>query len=358
MKRLARPVPFRSAALAALFAALACVWAVPAEEAKKAKAPEAPPPEAKEAKNADFPRALTKPAPENVADLKAIQEQVKKVLQKVVPCTVGLQVGGASGSGVIVSADGYVLTAAHVSGKPGRAVTLILHDGRTVKGKTLGANRGMDSGLIKITDKGKWPFVPMGDSAALKVGQWCISTGHPGGYKKGRSPVVRLGRVVTADARRVRTDCTLVGGDSGGPLFDLAGRVIGIHASIGPSISSNFHVPVDTYKATWERLVASESWGGGLFGGGRPDAPFMGAHFDENAKNCKIAEVRAGSPAEKAGLKPNDVVLKIDNHKVGDVEELRGVLRKKKAGEEITLEVQRGEETKNIKLTLGKVPSR
>src|SRR5262245_41691139 len=99
---------------------------------------------------ADQPAALDRPVPESVEDLKAIQKQLQKVLDKVVPCTVGVQVGGASGSGVIISADGYVLTAGHVSGKPDQECVLILHDGKRVKGKTLGQNKDIDSGLIKI----------------------------------------------------------------------------------------------------------------------------------------------------------------------------------------------------------------
>src|SRR5947209_6835185 len=101
---------------------------------------------------------LDKPAPENVEDLKAIEVQVQAVLQKVLPCTVGVRVGGSWGSGVIVREEGYVLTAGHVSSQPDREVTLILMDGRQVKGKTLGANHRIDSGLIKITEEGTWPF--------------------------------------------------------------------------------------------------------------------------------------------------------------------------------------------------------
>src|SRR5262245_30172216 len=95
------------------------------------------------------PAALEKSAPENIEDLKAIQQHVKKILEKLIPCTVGVRIGGSQGSGVIVSKDGYVLTAGHVSGQPGRDVVLVLHDGKTVKGKTLGLNRAIDSGLIK-----------------------------------------------------------------------------------------------------------------------------------------------------------------------------------------------------------------
>ena len=88
-----------------------------------------------------------------------------------------------------------MLTAGHVSGAPGRDVTVTLPDGKTVKGKTLGRNAVADSGLVKITEERDWSFVEMGDSGELQKGQWCIAVGHPGGYKPGRTPVVRLGRV-------------------------------------------------------------------------------------------------------------------------------------------------------------------
>jgi serine protease Do len=305
----------------------------------------------------EVPAAMMKPAPESLDDLKAIQAHVKKVLERVMPSTVGLRVGGASGSGVIISSDGYVLTAGHVSGEPGRTATIILPDGRMLKGKTLGVNKRIDSGLIKITDKGRWPAVEMGESAKLAKGQWCLATGHPGGYKKGRSPVVRLGRVVLAEKTRVQTDCALVGGDSGGPLFDMTGKVIGIHSRIGLRIEDNVHVPVDTYRSTWDRLVASESWGGGLFGSGKADAAYLGVRCDLEASNCKIREVIEGQPADKAGLKAGDVIVNFAGKKIDEYEDLIGALSKKKADDEVMVKVKRGADIKTFKVKLGRVPS-
>src|SRR5712692_4264302 len=121
----------------------------------------------------DLPAVFDKVAPENLDDLRAMQNQVRHVLEKVVPCTVSVQVGGSSGSGVIVDAEGLVLTAGHVSGKPGQDCVLIFPDGKRAKGKTLGQNKGIDSGMIKIVDEAKegtWPFIEMGSSANLKKG--------------------------------------------------------------------------------------------------------------------------------------------------------------------------------------------
>jgi len=303
-----------------------------------------------------LPAALSKPAPESVEDLKAIQAHVRKVIEKVTPAVVGVRIGGASGSGVIVSADGYVLTAGHVSGKPDRTAILILPDGREVKAKALGSNRTIDSGMFKITDEGKWPFAEMGKSAELKKGQWCITMGHPGGYRPGRRPPVRVGRILSASDSLIQTDCTLVGGDSGGPVFDMNGKVIGINSRIGPTITANIHVPVDTYHDTWARLTKGETWGSG-FGSDRPaDGPFLGVEIDFEAAGCRIAKIVENSAAEKAGLKADDVILEFNGAKLSEPTDLRIQMAKKKTGDKVTLKIQRDSKTLSVELTLGKRP--
>jgi serine protease Do len=306
-------------------------------------------------KEPELPPALIKVAPENIEDLKAIQTQTKKVVEKVLPCTVGIVVNGASGSGVIVDAEGHVLTAGHVSGKPGQDCTLIFQDGKKVKGKTLGQNKGIDSGMVKIVEEGKYPFIEMGTSKDLKRGQWVIAVGHPGGFKPGRAPVVRLGRILDATNTLIRSDCTLVGGDSGGPLFDMNGKVIGINSRIGSTLQDNVHVPVDTFSETWDRLAKGDSWGGGGFLPSRDNEPYLGLQLDvDNKKACKVLEVNENSPASKAGLMAGDVILKFDGRPVGDTDDLSIVLRNKKPGEEVKVEVQRGDDKMTLKLTIGK----
>jgi serine protease Do len=306
------------------------------------------------------PPVFDKPLPEGVPDLKAIQAHVKKITDKVIPCTVGLQIGPAQGSGVIVNADGYILTAAHVSGQPGRPVTVILHDGRRLQGITLGAEVGIDSGLVKITDAGaEFPHIDMGRSADLKKGQWVVAIGHPGGWQPGRPPVVRVGRVLEANAKLLRTDCTLVGGDSGGPLFDMHGRVVGVHSRIGGSITFNIHVPVDTYTDTWDKLAASEVWGspfnGGNFGK-LGQEPFLGVRPDPDSKQFRILAVSPNSPAAKAGLRADDVIIGVDSHAIGSVADFDAVLRGKQPGNQVTLQIHRGGEELSITVTLGKRP--
>jgi len=306
-----------------------------------------------------LPKAFGKNTPETIEDLKEIQTHVKGVVKRVTPAVVGLQIGMAQGSGVIIDKEGHVLTAGHVSGEPGRPATIILPDGRRLKGKTLGANRGIDSGMVQITleekDKVELPVAELADSNALKRGEWCLAIGHPGGYQKGRTPVVRLGRVLDNSKTFIRTDCTLVGGDSGGPLFDMYGRVIGIHSRIGPTITANVHVPIDTYKETFERLAKGESWGGGLFGGGGGGgAAYLGLKLDKEARGCRVDDVTDGSPAARAGLKASDVVTMIAGHRVGSPDDLIRHVATLTPGAEVDVKVQRGEETLTIKVKLGR----
>lgn len=223
-----------------------------------------------------LPKAIEKnTTPVGIDDLRAMEEHTQKVIAKVMPAVVGIRVGQGQGSGVIIDEEGHILTAGHVSGKPGQFAEIVLADGTKLKAKTLGQYKSIDSGMVEINKdeiknyekkiKGKLPFLDMGKSAELVKGQWVIGIGHPGGFRPNRTPVVRVGRILHADSFVIRTDSTLVGGDSGGPLFDMQGRVIGIHSRIGGlTITENFHVPVDTFRTTWDKLARGESWGAEL----------------------------------------------------------------------------------------------
>jgi serine protease Do len=305
-----------------------------------------------------LPKAFTKSAPESIKDLKEIQDHVQKLAKKVMPAVVGVRIGGSSGSGIIVNKEGMVLTAGHVSGAPNRDCQLIMPDGKKLKGKTLGANKGIDSGMIQITDAGDYPFIEMGTSADLKKGDWCMAIGHPGGYVNGRTPVVRLGRILESQKSLIRSDCTLVGGDSGGPLFDMQGKVIGIHSRIGGAITANIHVPVDTYRETWDKLAKAEVFGDNLFGKIKTNDAYLGIRGDADANNgLKVQFVAPDSPAEKAGLKVNDLIVMIDNQKVGTSDDLGKVLTARRPGVEVAIQVRRGEETLMLKVTLAKRPT-
>jgi len=308
--------------------------------------------DAENKKGTEAPPVFSKKIPENVEDLKALQARVKYVLKTARPATVGLFIGQSAGSGVIVSEDGLILTAGHVSGDPDQNANVILSDGSSVKGKTLGKNDNIDSGMIKITTKGKYPFVKMGKSESVKLGQWHVAVGHPGGYRKGRPAVVRVGRVVDKSKNWIQTDCALVGGDSGGPLFNLDGELVGIHSRINRPITVNVHVPINTYRDTWDRLVAGESWGGlsdlfGMFKSGPSKGP--GFDLDSDLRITKLDE--KGAPA-RAGLKLGDVLRKVNGKKVSNRRDVASRLPEPVDGE-ITLMIDRDGETHTFSYKLG-----
>ena len=293
--------------------------------------------------------------PESIEELKALQATVKRVVDRSTACTVGVMIGMGAGSGVIVSEDGLVLTAAHVSGEPGKDCTLILPDGTRIKGKTLGTNDKLDSGMIQITDKGpskdgKWPFIPMGKSVDLKKGQWLVALGHPGGWKRDRPPVARLGQVMDSSKDVVRSSCTLVGGDSGGPLFDLEGNVVGIHSRIGYTLASNMHVPSDVFKTEWEKLVKGEQIGKPI----KPAAATIGVVFDSKVDTATLEELTEDGPADKAGLKAGDTITEFDGKTVSTPDDIRAILRKKKPGDEVDVVIKRGTKTMTKTIALGK----
>lgn len=194
-------------------------------------------------------------------DLAAFNPVLTGVADQCREATVGIVIpGGSMGSGVIISEDGLILTAAHVLPEAGGDVVIVLADGRQVAGKALGVNRGADSGMAKITEEGSYTAAPVADSSTIWEGDWCIAFGHGGGVQTDRPAYMRLGRMlhVTSTSKPTRfltTDCTVISGDSGGPLFDLEGKVIGIHSNIGMNVLVNRHVPISAYHAQWDDLL-------------------------------------------------------------------------------------------------------
>jgi serine protease Do len=303
-----------------------------------------------------LPGAFYKKAPESIQDLRDIETHVQDLVERVRPATVCVRVGNAQGSGVIVNRQGYILTAGHVSGEPNREAIVILADGRRLRGKTLGANHGVDSGMMVLTEKAEVPFLNMARSADLHTGQWCLSLGHPGGLKPGRPAVVRLGRVQYADERAIVTDCVLVGGDSGGPLFDMYGDVIGINSRIGNTVTANVHVPVDTFRDTWSRLVKAEVWGAApkLLTFNKPADAYLGMRANIDKKTVRVEAVTPGSPADHAGLKADDVILSIDNFFFLSSDDFADFMRSRRPGARLSLQVRRGEERLAISVVLGR----
>ena len=288
--------------------------------------------------------------PQSIDDLRAFQNHVRDLAERVKKATVNIQVGMAQGSGVIVSRDGLVLTAAHVIGKPGLPAVVKMPDGTEYKAKTKGLVHGIDSGMLKITDNGKWDYLDIGQSAPIEKGQWVMAIGHPGGWDEdGRGLVVRLGRVLAATSRVLRTDCTLVGGDSGGPLVDMSGNVIGIHSRIGGNLSQNMHVPIDVFSDGWEDLESDVEKGGSR----RRGEPYLG--FTLGAEDTMaIADVKKDGPADKAGIKAGDVVVELGGVKVTNRMQLQAAFFRLSVDQEVDIVVKRDGKELKLKIKVGK----
>lgn len=298
-----------------------------------------------------LPPVFVQEQPKTISDLRSIEQHVSGLVTSVSKAVVTLQVGASTGSGVVISPDGLVLTVAHVCRSPGREVTFIFPDGRKAKGKTLGINHAMDSALARITEGGPWPFTPPGSLDHANLGQWVLALGHPGGFDAQRPVVARLGRIIRLGRDAVQTDCTLMAGDSGGPLFDMHGRVIGIHSRISDSTAENFHVPITTYFATWERLAKAENWGEQPV----PALAWLGTRGVDHVDGCQLQYVNETGPAFKAGIKVGDIVRKLNGREIRSAEEYSAYVRNQKPGDEVNLELTR--EGKKISVKV-KVESR
>jgi serine protease Do len=183
---------------------------------------------------------------------------------------------------------------------------------------------------------------------------------HHGGFKPGRTPPVRLGRILNNDVKKstITTDAVLVGGDSGGPLFDMHGRVIGINSRIGTPLTSNMHVSVSPFRDEWGKIAGGETWGklGGGKGGFGKGALYLGLQTDPDAEGCVVLSVEKGGPAEKAGVKVKDIIKKLDDTEITNRFMLNKLVNAKKAGETVTLEILRGDEKLNLKVEITKRP--
>ena len=293
----------------------------------------------------------------SIEELKERERKVKKVVSELMPTVVAV-VGNdqpATGSGVIINEDGLIMTAAHVTEAAGKELTIIFPDGRSVKGESLGANRTRDAGLARITEEGKWPFAKIGDSKKAKLGEWLIAMGHPGGYDLNRSPPIRLGRLISSGSMgMLRTDCTLVGGDSGGPLFNLEGEVIGIHSSIGGSLAENRHVPSSVFKAGWDRMLAGEIWGslGMMAAGVNPDRPMLGVRMNDSNGQVTVDKVFPNSPAKRAGIEDGDVILKIDGIAAEQMSDVVDQVSSSSAGDILEVQIMRDDKEQSFKVKL------
>ncbi|WP_162273901.1 S1C family serine protease [Mariniblastus fucicola] len=395
-------------------------------------------------------------SPTSIDQLKAMQDHVASLYQRVEPAVVNIQSGMGQGSGVVVTSDGYILTAAHVISIPNRSAIITFPDGSRARAQTLGLFRGLDAGLLKIyamvpeasdpsKDEGKeeaevedadsndgdeeetpeadesddskmdsdknssdedssdedssdtdvpdeqeepesdsgdsesddeedksdaegdseedtgpekvdrfavaddlpsFSYLEIGDSAELKLGQWVIAVGHPGGIDEDRGIVLRVGRINEIkreeDSVYVSTDCTLVGGDSGGPLIGMDGSVVGIHSRIGMQLRQNFHVPSNDFVDNWTALINPVV---------HDRDPEVNLNF--RGRTNVIASVPRRSLAARSGLRSSDRVIRVGDKEIYDKLQFDDAISDLKPYQQVEFEVQRKGKKTVVDVTIG-----
>lgn len=278
----------------------------------------------------------------------------------------GPRISRGIGSGFIVSADGYVLTNAHVvgDGNGDTEVTVKLIDKREFKAKVIGTDKRTDIALIKI-DATNLPTVRTGDAERSRVGEWVVAVGSPFGFDN----TVTAG-IISAKARRlpdenyvpfIQTDVAINPGNSGGPLFNLSGEVIGINSQIysrsGGFMGISFAIPIDVALKVKDQIIKYGRVQRGKLGvtiQGLDKELAQSFGLDE-PRGALVASVEPDSAAEKAGLKPGDVVLGVDGTKVADSGDLPRLIGDKRPGTAVKLEIWRDGKVRNLSATLGEM---
>ena len=294
-------------------------------------------------------------------DLRRVEAQVQGVVEKALPATVSIFSSkvGSYGSGVVVSEAGLVLTAGHVV-QGLEKVTVVFPGGEEVTGTVLGSNLARDAAMVRIDEKGPWPFAPIARKNSA-IGDLVVSLGHAGGYDAVRSPPVRFGRVRARDRKGfIASDCTLIGGDSGGPLFNLAGEVVGIHSNIAKELSQNQHTGIENFRLEWDLLLEQGNERGVLIVNPMldPERPVIGvlpSPDREGQRGVVIEEVRGESPAELAGLRAGDVVISINDFRIRNRKALYAAVLDHRAGDEIEIGLLRKGRSLNKTLRLARL---
>ncbi|PTT00068.1 hypothetical protein DBR11_10880 [Pedobacter sp. HMWF019] len=203
-------------------------------------------------------------------DLSKLQQQVESTISKTCAASVFItdynpatkQAYGGRYSGVVVNKEGIILTVAHAT-MPNQIYEVTFTDGKKCTATGLGRVSSIGVAMLKINEKGIWPIAEMGWSAILKANEPCISIAYPASFEN-RIPVVRFGYVAevssATQANRIRTTCLMEPGDSGGPVFDLSGRLIGMNNNVEMSLEANYEVPIDLYRKYWNALLQPEDY--------------------------------------------------------------------------------------------------
>jgi S1-C subfamily serine protease len=270
----------------------------------------------------------------------------------------------ATGTGFVIDEDGHLLTAAHVV-DGASSITVTFQDGTTRTAKVLGEDDATDVAVLEIDPSGlDLKPLELGSSASLDVGDPVAAIGDPYGYARSLSTgvVSGLDRTIEAPngftvAHAIQTDAALNPGNSGGPVLNADGQVVGIVDQIATDGSSEtssgvgFAVPIDLVKSEIDQLEAGKSVSHAYLGVQTATAS------DGGTTGALVAAVTSGSPAADAGLRAGDVVTAIGSTKVRNGNDLVAAIAAQGPGDQVTVTVRRGSDTRDVQVTLGTQPS-
>lgn len=271
----------------------------------------------------------------------------------------------AVGSGFIISEDGYVVTNNHVI-QYADEIEVIMQDGSRHAATVKGRDPKTDLALLKIKAKKALPYVELGDSDKAKVGEWVVAVGNPFGL----GGTVTAG-IISARGRDIQSgpfddylqiDAPINRGNSGGPLFDSQGRVIGINTAIysptGGSVGIGFAIPSNLAKDIIAQLKTDGSVARGWLGVQiQPVTEEIAESLGlKDQYGALVASVVADSPAARAGLKAGDVIIRMNGEKLDDFKDLSKLVAKAKAGSKSIFEIRRKGKTRKLEVEIGKMP--
>ena len=295
-----------------------------------------------------------------VADAEALDAYSRAVIgtaERVAPSVANLRVTrrtragripAGAGSGVVLTSDGFILTSAHVVAGPGRGGRAALTDGRELSFQVIGSDPFSDLAVLRADADDLTP-AELGDAEALRVGQLVIAVGNPHGFESsvtagvvsalGRSLPARSGRTIRFVDNVIQTDAALNPGNSGGALANSSGRVIGINTAVA-GVGLGLAVPIN--EAT-RRVIGSLMTEGrvrraylGIAGGPRPLPPQARNRYGR-ASAVEVSEVVEGSPAARAGIRAEDLLLELDGAAIERVEDLQRLMTAELIDKAVTL---------------------
>lgn len=271
------------------------------------------------------------------------------------------------GSGVLITADGYVLTNEHViNGAQQIMVTVSGHD-TPFKARVVGSDYDLDLAVLKIDGPRPFPYLELGDSDRVRVGEWVIAIGNPFGldHTVTVGVISAKGRPVTVEDRHyenlLQTDASINPGNSGGPLLNLRGQVVGINTAINAQAQGiGFAIPTSTVQGVLQTLMSkgriARPWLGVSLYDVTPDlAQYFGLARPAGAL---VVAVVPNSPADKAGLRRGDIILEFAGQKVGSADDLVKAIQRTKIGQQVPLVVWRLGKTLEVTATIAEKPAR